>query len=148
MTIKLSSLKVDLEREKTGDWIPYPEWLGVEFNVSSLLVPDFITARNAMNKRLAKSFKGTDIPESVRTTELGKILARHVLHDWRGLDEAYSSERATEVMSDWAYREVINAVLYCASLIGQSDAEFVEDAGKKSGPSSAGASTDKSKPTG
>ena len=49
MTIKLSSLKVDLEREKTGDWIPYPEWPGVEFNVSSLLVPDFITARNAMN---------------------------------------------------------------------------------------------------
>ena len=148
MTIKLSSLKVDLQREKTGDWIAYPEWPGVEFNVSSLMVPEFVNARNALNKRLSKSFKGVDVPESVRMPELGKVLAKHVLHDWRGLDEDYTPERALEILSDWAFREVTSAVLYCASLIGQSDAEFVEDAGKKSGPGSAGASKASSAPTG
>jgi len=148
MTIKLASLRVDLEREKTGDWIPYPEWPGVEFNVSSTQIPEFVTARNGMNKRLAKSYKGVDVPESVRTTELGKILAKHILHGWRGLDEEYTPERAYEILSDWAFREVVNAVFYCAALIGQSDAEFVEEAGKKSASNSDGGSKEKSRPTG
>ncbi|MCO5071142.1 MAG: hypothetical protein M9944_08050 [Rhizobiaceae bacterium] len=148
MTIKLASLKVDLQREKTGDWIAYPELPGVEFKVSSLHLSEFVNARNALNKRLAKSYKGVDVPESVRLPELGKLLAKYILHDWRGFDEDYTPEKAYEYLSDWAGRDVTSAVLYCASVIGQSDAEFVEDAGKKSGQGSAGASKASSAPTG
>jgi hypothetical protein len=148
MTIKLSSLKVDLEREKTGDWIPYPEWPGVEFNVSSIHLPDFVNAQDSMQKRLRKAYKGVRVPAQVLQPELGKLLARHILHDWKGLDEVYSPERAREILSDYAFRDVVDAVLYCASMIGQSDAEFLEDEGKKSVPNSAGEPKAQSRPTG
>ncbi|TAN09785.1 MAG: hypothetical protein EPN45_07275 [Rhizobiaceae bacterium] len=138
MTVKLASLKADLKREEKGDWIEYPDWPGVAFNVSSLLVPAYTTARDLAMQKLARQYKGKPVPGVVMSAELGKLYARHVLHDWRGLDVAYSSDKAAEILVDPEYRNVVAAVEWCAARVSEIDVEFIEDAAKNSVRPSAG----------
>lgn len=130
MTVKLSSLKADLERETTGDWVSFPDWPGVDFNVSSLHLPAYQTARDILFKRLQKTYKGSPIPQAVMTTEMGKLYAKHILHDWRGLDVEYSQQSAAEILADPAYRNIVAAIEFCAGTISATDIEFVEEAAK------------------
>ena len=105
MALKLASIKADLAREEAGDWIAYPEWPGVELNVSSLFTPAYQTAKDQLMQRLLKAYKGKPVPPDVMTRESGKIYARHILHGWRGFvgdnDEEfpYTPDRALELHS-------------------------------------------------
>ena len=138
MTVKLASLKADLAREEKGDWIEFPDWPGVEFNVSSLHLPAYQTARDILFKRLARQYKKTAIPSSVMTTEIGKLYAKHILHGWRGLDVAFSADKALEILSDPEYRNVVAAVEFCAGRVSETDIEFIEDeVGNSAKPSAA-----------
>lgn len=128
MTIKLSSLRADLAREAKGDWVDYPDWPGVRFKVSSLYTPSYVVARDVLLGRLARVNKGKPPKTDALTTEMGVLYAEHILHDWDGLDEAYSPERAREVLCDPAFREVTRAVEWCAQQVGTVEAEFLEDA--------------------
>jgi hypothetical protein len=139
MAVKLSSLKADLDRETKGDWIEYEEWPGVAFNVSSLHLPAYQTARDLMFKRLGRTYKGTIVPQTVMSAELGKLYAKHILHNWRGFDEVYSADVALEMLSDPEYRSVVAAVEYCAGKVSDIDVEFVEEEVKNSGKPSVGA---------
>lgn len=137
MTVKLSSLAADLDREANGDWIDYPEWPGVAFNVSSLLKPAYVTERDFLLQRMARRYKGKTPPQTEVAPEAGKLYCKHILHGWRGLDVEYSPETALEIMCDPAYRAVVNAVEWCAGQVGQAEVEFVEDAEKNSDAPSA-----------
>ncbi len=130
MAIKLASLKADLAREDKGDWVAFPDWPGVEFNVSSLQKSAFVTARDLMIKKLARKHMGGQIPVEELAVENGRLFCDHILHDWRGLDEAYSPEKARAVLCDIAYREVQRAVEWCASKLSELHVEFVENAAK------------------
>ena len=132
MTIKLSSLKADLEREAKGDWIDYPDWPGVAFKVSSLHTPAYAMARDLLVQKFARKHKGKTPPPEEFAPEVGRLYARHILHGWRGLDIEYSPEVALETLCDPAYRLVVAAVEWCAAQLAQVDAEFVEDAAKNS----------------
>jgi len=138
MTIKLASLKADLAREASGDWIEFPDWPGVEFNVSSLLLPTYRVERDLMAQRLSRRHKGKPVPPNEMTTELGKLYAKHILHGWRGLDEPYTAERASEILADPEYRNVVAAIEYCAAKVSEVDVEFVDDQEKNSSASSGG----------
>lgn len=130
--VKLSSLKADLTREKKGDWVAYPDWPGVEFNVSSLNLPEYAAAQSLEMQRLNILHKN-NVPADVFLATLGGLLDRHILHGWRGLDEAYSAEKAAEIMNDPAYREVILAVQWCGREIGRVEVAYTEDDVKNSG---------------
>lgn len=132
MTVKLSSLKADLAREEKGDWIEYPDWPGVEFNVSSLHLPAYLTAREILFQRLARQYKKKPAPSAVVSLEIGKLYAKHILHGWRGLDVTYTPEVATETLSDPEYRNVVAAIEYCAGKVSETDVEFVEEEVKNS----------------
>lgn len=138
MTVKLSSVKADLAREEKGDWIEYPDWPGVAFNVSSLHLPAYETARDLLFQRLARTYKKKSVPKQVQITELGKLYCNHILHNWRGLDEEYSPDTALRILSDPAFRNVVAAVEYCAAKVSEIDLEFVEEAEKNSGQPSGG----------
>jgi hypothetical protein len=139
MTIKLSSLRADLAREAKGDWIAYPDWPGVEFNVSTLNLPEYSAARSAELQRLAIVHKN-NIPPDVMTSTMGTLLNTHILHGWRGFDVTYSPQVAAETMTDPANRAVINAVLWCANQISQVEVQFAEGDVKNSAKPSAPAS--------
>lgn len=137
MTIKLNSLKADVTREATGDWVEYPDWPGVAFNVSSLHSPAYTTARDLELQRAARKYKKR-LPPPEETAEIaGKIYAEHILHDWRGLDVAYSPDVALATLCDPAFRAVVEAVEWCAGQLGEINAEFAETAAKNSARPSA-----------
>lgn len=137
MTIKLASLKADLELEAKGEWVDYPEWPGVAFNVSSLNTPAYATARDLLVQRMARKHRGKTPPIDVMTTEAGKVYCKHILHGWRGLDVEYDPETALATLSDPAYRDVVAAVEWCAGQVARRDVEFVEAASKNSDAPSA-----------
>lgn len=147
-TIKLSSLKANLEREEVGDWVEYPDWPGVAFKVSSLHTPAYETARDLLLSRLARIHKLKPIPRAERTEEFGRLYAKHILHGWRGLDVDYSPERAIEVLCDPAYREVVTAIEWCAAKVAEIQVEFLEDAAKNFDGPSDGKSPAKGRTTG
>ncbi|MFU0504008.1 hypothetical protein [Pseudaminobacter sp. NGMCC 1.201702] len=137
MTVKLASLKADLAREAEGDWIEYPDWPGVEFNVSSLHLPAFTIARDLMYQRFARVYKRKPVPKDVLSAEIGKLFHAHILHGWRGLDVPFSKETALETLTNPEYRNVVAAVEWCAAKVSDLDIEFVEDAEKNSAAPSA-----------
>jgi hypothetical protein len=150
MTIKLASLRTDLEREDKGDWVEYPEWPGVAFKVSSLRKPAYAAAHSMLQQRYTRIYKGKPVPRGEDAEQLGKILCKHILQDWRGLDIPYSPDKALEVLTDETYYEtVLSAVVWCAAKVSELQLEFVEEASKNSdGPSAAASGKAKAKLTG
>lgn len=132
MTVKLKSIKADLGSELKGVWIDYPDWPGVAFNVSSLLIPAYRIDRDLLGQKLARQYKGKPIPPDVLTTEVGKLYHKHILHEWRGFDVAYTSDVAGEMLSDPEYRNLVAAIEWCAAKVSDIEVEFVEDAAKNS----------------
>lgn len=128
MTIKLESLKADLAKEEAGEWIEYPDWPGVSFNVRSLNASAFTTSRDIMIQRLRRKYPRKPPPNDVMIEEAGKVYCKHILFGWRGLDVDYTPEKALEVMTDPAYRAVVAAVEWCAGQVAQLDVAFIEDA--------------------
>jgi hypothetical protein len=136
MAVKLSSVKVDLERELKGDWVEYPDFPGVSFNVSSLIIPAYQIERDQLLARLTRQYKGKTPPDVV-TSELGKLYHKHILHGWRGFDEEYSRDKAAEMLADPRWRKLVAAVEWCAARISTDEVEFVEDTAKNSAKASA-----------
>ncbi|MGO8093225.1 hypothetical protein [Rhizobium leguminosarum] len=124
--LKLTSLKANLEREKKGDWIPFPDWEGVRFNVSALTVPEYETARGLMFQRVGKNYGDAPVPTEVINAELGALYAEHILHGWEGLDEEYTPDLALATLSNPEYRSVVAAVGWCAQKISQIEVEYTK----------------------
>jgi hypothetical protein len=140
MVVKIASLKADLEREEKGEWQQALEIIpdqDVHFRVSSINLPAYTIAREHLLQRLARRYKNTTIPQAILNGEIGKLMAVHLLHEWRGFDLEYSREVAIEMLSDPANRMLIRAVEACASQVGAIEIEFVEDEVKNSGKPSA-----------
>ncbi|OCP04999.1 MULTISPECIES: hypothetical protein [unclassified Ensifer] len=138
MTVKLASLRADLEREVVGDWIDYPPLPGVAFNVRSLRAPSYVTKRDLVLQRLARTYGNETPPADVAARETGALYCAEVLNGWRGLDVEYSPSVALEILTDPAYRYVTEAVEWCASQIARMNIEFTEMTVKKSEPAFAG----------
>lgn len=145
--VKIASLRADLKREAEGDWVPFPDWGGgVQFNVSSLHLPAFQTARDDLLMRVARQANqpkpktGEEAPPKIDLkVELGKLYATHILHGWSGLDLEYSPATAMEILSDPEYRNIVAAVEWCAAKLSEVNVEFIEDEVKNSGKPSAAA---------
>ncbi|MDO1582431.1 hypothetical protein [Rhizobium oryzicola] len=148
MVLKIASLKANLARENNGDWIEYPLWEGVEFKVSGFRKPEYQAERDRIFRKLARDHKGKPVPVDVQRAALGPIMAKHLLHDWKGLDEPYSEDRARELLSQPEYRVFYDAVEWCCNEIASVDAQFEDDAAKNSVPRSAGSSKASSQATG
>lgn len=137
MTVKLASIRADLEAEAKGEWIGYPEWPGVEFNVRSLHYPPYATARDLLIQKLTRQNRGVMPSAEKMAPEVGRLYCKHILFGWRGLDEEYTPDKALEVLCDPGYRKVVDAVEWCAGKVAQRDVEFVEDQSKNSAAPSA-----------
>ncbi len=131
MTLKLSSTKANLERERAGDWVS-SRWRDdagkpVEFKVSAKTKPSFKIKSDQLFKRLARTYKDGIIPDDVLGPAIGKLIAEELLHDWRNIDVPYSADVALEYMTDPAYRELVAEVEYCCNKLAQVEVEFVEE---------------------
>ena len=133
MTVKLSSIASDIVREQEGDWIDYPDWPGVKFHVRSLNHPPYKTARDLLLQKMIRRNKGKPLQAETMTVEQGRLYADHILLGWDGFDVPYSEDVARQDLTDPRHRNLVGAVEWCASRVGELDVEFVEDAEKNSG---------------
>lgn len=136
MTVKFESLAVDLDKEREGDWIDYPDWDGVAFKVKSTQAPAFRTAYEHMLQKMARRYQGKPVPPDDSRQAIGDIYHKHILLDWRGLDQPYSPQNAIDALTDPRFRKVFAAVDWCAQRVGDAEIEFVADAAKNSEPPS------------
>lgn len=130
MTIKIESILVDTDVEKNGLFIEIPEWPGVSLGVRSLELPAYKIALDVLVGRFARKYKGKNAPPVERDSEVGKLLAKHVLFGWKGFEEPYSEEYALELLSSPKGRNLVKQTLWAASQVGEVDIEFVEEATK------------------
>lgn len=128
--LKLESVKNNLKAEREGDWVDYPEWDGVSFKVRSIEAPEFTMGRDALLRRLSRKHKGDPIPPDDLTREVGTLYAKHILLDWKGLDQPHSADLALDILTDPSYRQVVKAVDDCAGRVGRGDADFIQAAAK------------------
>jgi hypothetical protein len=136
MPAKLSSLRVDLEREKDGDWVASLVYPGVEYHVSSMHTPAYQRDLELMTMRLARKYKGAPVPPEERAVESGKLYARHILHGWRGLDVEYTPEVALETLTDPAFRPLTGDIITCSMRLGEPDVEYLKaEEGNSAAPS-------------
>ncbi|MFB2562428.1 hypothetical protein [Rhizobium sp. IMFF44] len=126
--VSLASLKSDQVREEKGDWIESDTLPGVSYNVSSLNKTAFVNARDLMYQRLNKIYRRKPVPQDVLRVELGRLYHIHILHNWKGLDVAYTSELALTVLTDPSYRTLLADVESAAARVADIDIEFVESA--------------------
>ena len=129
--LKLSSMKVDLDKEREGDWEPaFDIDPAIKWYVRSTNYAPFKSARDAVNIRLSRKH-GSSVPEDVQAEEFGKLAVQHLLLGWEGLAEddeteiPYSKEKAQEILTDPAYRLVRGSIYMTASRVGIGEAEFI-----------------------
>lgn len=133
MTVKLSSVVVDLAKEREGDWVPSLELPGVEFKVRSIEFPAFKYARDAQLQRLFIRHGKDPFPldEREEFDQFVRFLAaKELLLDWKGFDEPYGAAQAEAMRSDPSYRRIADAVLSCAARVSALEIKYVEDAAK------------------
>lgn len=127
MTVKLSSLAVAVNND--GDWETCPTIPNVSFKVRSISYPAFAIARDQLMQRMKRKH-GDSVPPDVSSAALGRLCAEHLLLDWKGFDEAFSKERAMEVLTDPGYSEVVGAVIQASVAASTAKIEYVEDSAK------------------
>jgi hypothetical protein len=132
MTVKMSSIKNNIAAESAGEYIEIPEWTGVSLGVRSLELPAYKIALDQLVQRYARKYKGKTAPPDVRDSDIGKLLAIHILYDWKGFDEPYSESYANEFLSAPEGRELAKQVLWAAAQVAETNVEFVKDAVKNS----------------
>jgi len=139
MSVVFGSILIDTNRETSGAWVKIPEWPGVELKVRGFNYTPFKTARDEASKDLFKKYKG-EAPESVLMEVNGRLMAEHILLDWKGFFETtspdsapvpYTADRALETLTSPAGRLFQAQVSWAANTLGMANLEFVEEAAKK-----------------
>lgn len=132
MTVKFSSIKNNVAAERDGSYIDIPDWPGVKLGVRSLELPAYKIALDILVQRYARKYKGKSAPPDVRDSDVGRLLAEHILFGWEGFDEAYDSDMAIETMSSGEGRELVKQTLWAATQVAETEVEFVSEATKNS----------------
>lgn len=73
---------------------------------------------------------GEEVPPSERSRVRAELVAKHILLGWRGFDVEYSTEAATEYLTNPAYRKLVDDIEFCASKAAQIEFEYVEEVAK------------------
>lgn len=126
MTVKIKSLAADRTREREGEWVAIVDLPGVELKVRSINYPAFDLAMKNEQQRLFRKYGRKPIPDEVSIALNGKLYAEHLLLDWRGFDETFSTDLAHELLTDVAYRDLVGHVLWASMQVGRVETEFVE----------------------
>jgi len=143
MAVKFASLRRDLKKQNDGDWVPLPELMDPktseipEFRVRGFNYGPFQMARSALIAKLSNR-RGPSDPVKTHADE-GRLMAQHILLDWRGAAEPYSDRLALEMLTDYA-SPIQDYVRRCALEVAEVETEYTTDAEGNSAPSSVGKS--------
>lgn len=128
--LKLDSIAVDTDLEEEGQYIEIPGWKGVSLGVRSLEIPAYKIAFEETVERLARKHSGKRVPPEEREAEARKLLAKHILFGWKGINPAYSKDVANEFLADKKGRELGNKIVWAAKQVAKVEEEYEEEAVK------------------
>lgn len=126
--LNLESIKADIVAESDGQMVDIPDWEGVKLGVRSLEYPPYKIELDQLVQRYARRYKGKPVPPDVRDSDVGGLLAKHILFDWEGIQQPYSKEYAKEFLADAGGRNLANKVIWAAGQVAEVEAEFIPDA--------------------
>lgn len=132
MPIKLSSLAVSSTEDGTWEFSKeaFPDDPEVSFKVRPISYPAFTIARDQMQQRLKRQHGGKTIPPHVMSPALGKLVAEHLLLDWKGFDQDYSKELALNLLTDTEFSQLLSAVIEAAIAAATAKVEYTDDVAK------------------
>jgi hypothetical protein len=130
--LNLESIKVDLTAELNGQYIDIPDLEGVTLGVRSLEIPAYKIAVDQTVERYKRIYKGKPAPPDVRESDIGKLLAKHILFGWTGIKPEYTDEVAYDFLSDPSGRELAKHVVWAALQVATVEAKFEAEAVKNS----------------
>lgn len=129
---RLRAIRQDIDRAAEGEWEKFGE--GIEFLIAGTASPAYQEAlRQLMRPHVRDVRRGSIEPAVVEEVTI-RAAAQTLLLDWRNIEDddgndlSYSSDKAYEIMSDPAYREVYEFVMECARDIGRFREEDLEEA--------------------
>lgn len=132
MTIDINSIKNNIAAEREGSYIEIPEWPGVFLGVRSTQLPAYKVALDLLVQSYTRKYKGKNAPPEKRDSDVGKLLATHILFGWKGFKQEYSPEFALELMGSPEGRDFTTQVLWASNQVSETEVEFVLDAVKNS----------------
>lgn len=142
MAVILSKVRRDTHREDDGAWMPVPELIDpATGEVPDLLVRGnnyvpFQNALSAMNAKQARRGPNAPPPDAKQMhRDFGRIVAQHLLLDWRGIAEPFSRDLAEELCCRYD-SPLQTYVTNCAREVAEVQMEFDSAAAKNSGRSS------------
>lgn len=134
--MKMREVAVDIDRVEHGDWINVvPEMQGLRLKVRGTNNKDWRKLQAKLLDAVPRKKRMTgriDPDEAERITNL--LLLNCSLIDWDGLEDddgkpiPYSRDMAETLLTDPSYRRFRDAVANAANLVGEQNAEDVEDA--------------------
>lgn len=136
MTIKISSIKNNVVAEREGAYIEIPEWPGVSLGVRSTEYAPYKIALDQLVQRLARKYRSKPVDPTERDNEIGGLVAKHILFGWKGFDQEYSEDYASELLRSPEGRDLAKQVLWASGRVAETEIEFVVEAVKNSEPPS------------
>ncbi|MEQ1952481.1 hypothetical protein [Mesorhizobium sp. CN2-181] len=120
--IELKKIAVDIEAEREGRWVRYPDWEGVWFHVRGLQLPAYQTHKDRVERAFAPKAKDSDKDKQDRYAAKAEVIGQHLLLGWHGFDTPYVAAEAKARLADTSYRELLGAVVWCAAQVSASPA--------------------------
>ena len=142
--MRLDELKVDVAKQEDGDWVDnVPELEGVRLKVRGLNNKAYEKLQRQLIAAVPRGQRmrgpgGTMDPE-VQDKITSRCLLNTILLDWDGITEQngvgevpvpYSKEMAEKLLFERQYRRFRDAVIWAATIVGETDQEIKEDAVK------------------
>ncbi len=100
--VEFANVLIDTKRTAEGKWV---RWIdGVELKIASLRQKPYLDERRALLKPHVRAVRDEKIDGDELVIVFAPAIARHVLKDWKGLEEGgkplpYSVEKAAELLA-------------------------------------------------
>lgn len=133
--MKLSDVKVDVQKQEQGAWVSnIPELQGVRLQVRGTNNSDWrkLSAR-LIDAIPRKDRIGGRISPAQQDALTTRLLVNCGLLGWEGIEDEdgkplpYSKAKAEELLSDPAYAKFREGVLWACSMVAEQNASDVED---------------------
>jgi hypothetical protein len=119
--IELKKIAVDVEAEREGRWVRYPDW-NVWFHVRGLQLPAYQLHKERVDRSYEAKPGELEARKAERYAARAEAIGKHLLIGWHGFDVPYVAEEAKASLADTSFRELLGAVVWCAAQVSASPA--------------------------
>lgn len=131
--MKINKVKVDVDRENAGDWVQSPQFPELWVKVRSIHNTDFRRSFQEEKRKVHRKYGKQPVPVDVEDKVMGRAVVDHVLLDIKGLEDEndapieYDREFGLQVMTDPAYRNLSDLVVWAANIVGEQINDEIDE---------------------